>query len=115
MSYLVQLCSQFIHSLPQPSLVLSRHGILQPHRALLQDDLTLDGKVDFNNILKPWTKEIQEKAIKKNNIFATHYELITLQYSKNLMLDYHQQGSESHWIKNGILNKSTYPYLYTTE
>ena len=51
---LVQFCPELINSLSQSSLVFRGHCLSQPGRTLTENSITLDGKMDLNDVLERW-------------------------------------------------------------
>lgn len=69
---LVQFTSEFVHSLAEPPLVFWRDGVLQPLGALPEDHLALNGKVYFDNVLKPCIKKMTGKYVFLGRILIAH-------------------------------------------
>ena len=49
---LVQFCPEFINSLSQSSLVFWGHSLSQPCRTLAENGITLDSKMDLDDVLE---------------------------------------------------------------
>ena len=61
-SYFIKFQSKLVDSLAEPSLVICGDGILDPESTLLQQHVSLDGKMDLHYVLKPWGWAWQNKS-----------------------------------------------------